>query len=78
METIKIAPSLNEIIVTKNGFKTDFAGGITYDADFSKIIKKYDETWLKQQFSAAVAFSSKRWHLENLLNDFFKVEGKIL
>lgn len=74
MKTIKIAPDLDEIIVEANVMRTDFAGGVTYEADG---LNKYDERFLKESFQAAIAMAGKRWVLEQVLNAHFHLDGKI-
>lgn len=74
MKTIQIAPRMDEIQVQGNEIRTDFAGGVTYTAEG---LRKYRDEYLKDAFRQAIALCSKRWQIEQLLNDFLHLEGKI-
>lgn len=74
MKTIKIAPEMDEIQVSANEVRTDFAGGIVYRAEG---LNKYKEEYIKEAFMSAVAIVGKRWHLEQLLNDFLGLQGHV-
>ena len=65
---------MEEIVVTDNSISTTFQGGITYTADG---LNKYKENYLKQCFATAIAFASKRWQLEEMLNNHLNLNGKI-
>lgn len=75
MKTIKIAPDLDEIFVEGNTVKTDFAGGITYQAEG---LQHYKEDYLKQVFQYAIGFASNRWQLEQSLDNCLHLNGKII
>ena len=75
MKTIKIAPNLDEIFVEGNTIKTDFAGGIAYQAEG---LQHYKEDYLKQVFQCAIGFASTRWQLEQALDNFLHLNGKII
>lgn len=74
MERIKIAPDLDEIFVEGNVMRTDFASGITYTAEG---LDNYKPEYLKEVFRAAIAIAGKHWILEDYLNNFLHLEGKI-
>ena len=74
VKKIQIAPYPEEITVSGNEMKTAFAGGITYKADG---LDKFDENFLKGVFSAAIAISGRRWHLQHILNDKLNLDGVI-
>lgn len=73
-KTIQIAPYDHEIKVEGDVVSTEFAGGIKYTA---KGLSEYDENDIKKCFSTAIAMASKRWQLEMMLNECFKLNGKI-
>lgn len=75
MKTIKIAPDLDEIFVEGNTIKTDFAGGITYQAEG---LQHYKEDYLKQVFQCAIGFASRRLQLEQALDNCLHLNGKII
>lgn len=75
--TIKIAPDLDEINVTDSAISTDWNGGISYNCDTTRLRGVYTEQALKCAFQQAIALSSKHWQVERLLNDYFRIEGKI-
>ena len=77
METIKIAPDLNEIKIDDKNISTEWNGGITYTGDIASIRKAYKDDWIIKQFQTAIALCSKPWQLERILNDYFKIDGKI-
>jgi hypothetical protein len=74
MVRIKIAPDLDEIFVEGNVMRTDFASGITYTAEG---LDNYKPEYLKEVFQTAIAMAGKRWILEDCLNNFLHLEGKI-
>lgn len=74
MKTIQIAPHMNEIEVNGNQIHTNFAGGVTYTAEG---LEKYKDEFLKDAFRQAIALCSKRWQIEELLNDFLHLDGKV-
>lgn len=74
---ISIAPSMDEIEVNDNGISTDWNGGIFYEADMTQLFDTYSERALKSAFQQAIALSSKPWQIERLLNEYFKIYGKI-
>lgn len=72
IETIKIAPDLEEINVDGCVIATDFNGmHIQYTCE-----RKWEPNSLKKCFQTAIALSSKIWQLENLMN-MCKVKGKL-
>lgn len=73
-KAIQIAPYSNEITIDGNTMHTDFAGGITYTAEG---LDQYEHESLKECFSTAIALCSKRWQLEQVLNETLKLNGKI-
>lgn len=77
MKTIKIAPDLDEITIDDEKIHTDWNGGITYKGNIAAIRKAFKDDWLKSQFQQAIALVSKPWQLENILNNFFQIEGKV-
>ena len=74
MKTIKIAPYPNEIEVGANYVKTEWNGGIRYEAEG---LDQYEEESLKQCFSTAIAMSSKPWQLERMLNECLGLNGRV-
>ena len=74
IKKIQIAPYPDEITLSGNEIRTDFAGGITYKADG---LEKYDQDFLKEAFSTAIAVSGRRWYLEKVLNDYLHLKGTI-
>lgn len=79
-EVIKIAPDKEEITITDTAITTEWNGGITYQlskADMSYLRQTYTEYGLKSAMQQAIALSSKPWQAERLLNDYFRVEGRI-
>lgn len=77
METIKIAPDLNEIKIDDKSISTEWNEGITYTGDIASIRKAFKDDWIIKQFQTAIALCSKPWQLECILNDYFKIDGKI-
>ena len=75
METIKIAPSHDEVIIEGNEVRTDFAGGIVYRAEG---LGKFKDEYIKASFCTAIALASKKWQLEDILNSHFCLNGEIL
>lgn len=73
--TIKIAPSDEEIVITGDEIRTDFAGGIVYRA---RGLGKYREEYLKWMFASAIAMSSYKDQVCELLNLELHLKGKIL
>lgn len=73
-KSIQIAPYADEISVSGNEMRTDFAGGIVYRAEG---LNRYEENSLKECFSMAIALCSKRWQLEELLNRHLQLKGVI-
>lgn len=71
---IKIAPDIHEIKVRGNKVHTDFAGGITYQAEG---LQNYKAKYVKECFQAAIALSSKRHQIEWTMNEHLKLQGKI-
>lgn len=76
-KTIKIAPDLDEITIDDERIHTDWNGGITYKGNIAAIRKAFKDDWIIKQFQTAIAMVSKLWQLERLLNDYFKIEGKV-
>lgn len=72
--TIQIAPYDDEITISGNTVSTEFAGGIKYIAEG---LDRFKEEVVKRAFSTAIAIASKRWHLEEMLNEYFKLDGKV-
>lgn len=77
MKSIKIAPSIDEIVVTDTEISTDWNGGNKYSGEIAELRKIYKDDWMKKQFATAIAFTSHPWQLERLLNDYFGINGKI-
>lgn len=75
IKSIKIAPDIEEITIEGDVMHTDFAGGITYTAEGMGLM--YKDTFLKCAFQEAIALASKRWILEQCLNDYLHLNGKI-
>lgn len=75
--TIKIAPDLDEIKLDDEKIHTDWNGGITYSGPIGKLRKIFQDSWIIKQFQTAIALCSKYWQVERLLNDYFKIKGKI-
>lgn len=73
-KTIQIAPYDHEIKVEGDVVSTEFAGGIKYTA---KGLSQFEVEKIKRCFSMAIAMASKRWQLEMMLNECFKLNGKI-
>ena len=76
-KTIKIAPDLDEITIDDEKIHTDWNGGITYSGPIKKLREIFQDSWIIKQFQTAIALTSKVWQAERLLNDYFKIEGKI-
>lgn len=74
MKTIQIAPYSHEIEVGANYVKTEWNGGIRYEAEG---LDQYEEESLKQCFSTAIAMSSKPWQLERMLNECLGLNGRV-
>lgn len=74
VETIKIAPSDDEITISKNEIRTDFAGGIVYRA---RGLNKYAEDYLKWVFASCIAMHGKRWVIEEMMNKELNLKGTI-
>ena len=74
VKTIQIAPYPNEIEVGVNYVKTEWNGGIRYEAEG---LDQYEEESLKQCFSTAIAMSSKPWQLERMLNECLGLKGVV-
>ena len=75
--TIKIAPDLDEIYINDEKIVTEWNGGIEYSGPIGKLREIFKDDWIKKQFQTAIAICSKYWQIERLLNDYFKIEGKI-
>ncbi len=78
---IEIAPGIENISVTETSITTEWNGGITYEVGkpiMDRLKEIYTENNLKDSMNQAIAFSSKPWQLERLLNDYFGVKGKIV
>lgn len=78
--TIKIAPDMDEVRITETSLTTDWNGGVSYEvskADMSYLRQMFTEYALKSALRQAIALSSKPWQAERLLNDYFRVEGRI-
>ena len=76
-KTIKIAPDLDEITLDDEKIHTDWNGGITYSGPIGKLREIFKDDWIIKQFQTAIAITSKSWQLERILNDYFKIEGKV-
>lgn len=72
--TVQIAPYDDEITISGNTVSTEFAGGIKYTA---KGLELFKEEVVKSAFSVAIAMASKRWELEEFLNEYFRLDGKV-
>lgn len=77
METIKIAPDLDEIKIDDKSISIEWNRGITYTGDIALIRKAFKDDWIIKQFQTAIALCSKPWQLERILNYYFKIDGKI-
>ena len=75
--TIKIAPDLDEIYINDEKIVTEWDGGIEYSGPIGKLREIFKDDWIIKQFQTAIAITSKPWQLERILNDYFKIEGKI-
>lgn len=75
MKTIQIAPYSHEVEVGANYVKTEWNGGIRYEAEG---LDRYKEDYLKQCFSTAIALSSKKWQLERIMNECLNLNGRVL
>ena len=75
MKEVKIAPTLNEIEVGVDYVETKWNNGIRYEA---KGLNRYKDEYLKECFSMAIAMCGKRWVLEELLNNVFRLDGKVM
>ena len=71
METIKIAPDLEEIVVSDTAVSTEWNGGICYIAE----LKALRETMGAVAFQTAIALSSKQWQVADALNRYFHIDG---
>lgn len=77
---IEIAPGIENISLTETSITTEWNGGITYEVGKSvmKRLKEiYTEEHLKSLMNQAIAFSSKPWQIEWMLNEYFGIKGKI-
>ena len=75
MKTIKIAPNAEEVFVEGNEVRTDFAGGIVYRAN--GLTERFKESFIIECFRYAIALSSKRWQLQEILNNHFQLDGVV-
>lgn len=74
VKTIQIAPYSHEIEVGANYVKTEWNGGIRYEAEG---LDMYKEDYLKRCFSTAIAMSDRRWQLERILNECLGLKGVV-
>ena len=74
VKTIQIAPYTHEIEVGANYVKTEWNGGIRYEAEG---LDQFEEESLKQCFSTAIAMSGRRWQLERMLNECLGLNGRV-
>lgn len=72
--TIQIAPGDSEITIEGSTVSTSFAGGIKYTAQGLEYFK---EAVVRAAFRTAIAISCKPWQVEEALNDFFRLKGKV-
>lgn len=72
--TVQIAPYPEEVTISGNTVSTEFAGGIKYTAEG---LEHFKEEVVKSAFSVAIAVASKRWELEEMLNEYFRLDGKV-
>lgn len=76
-KTITISPSLAEIQLKKNVVSTTFNGlRIEYTMPEDRYLEK-NPLELKMALKDAIAISSKLYHPEEILNDFFKWDGTL-
>lgn len=73
-KTIKIAPDLEEVTVSGDSVTTSFAGGITYTAPG---LGNYKDEYIRANFRAAIALSSKTWQIKALMDKHLNLEGTI-
>ena len=74
IKTIKIAPSIDEVVLCGDELRTDWNGGIVYRADG---LSQYEEESLKRAFCTGIALSSRPWQLERLMNDCLGLKGVV-
>lgn len=72
---IKIAPDLEEIVVSDTAISTEWNGGICYKADLKAIRAKMGDSNLKTAFQTAIALSSKHWQVAEALNRYLHLKG---
>lgn len=77
METIKIAPDLEEIVVSDMAVSTEWNGGICYIADLKALRETMGDRNIAVAFQTAIALSSKQWQVANALNRYFHIDGHI-
>lgn len=77
---IEIAPGIENISLTETSITTEWNGGITYEVGklaMKRLKEIYTEEHLKSSMNQAIAFSSKPWQVEWMLNEYFGIKGKI-
>ena len=72
---IKIAPDLDEIVVSDTAISTEWNYGICYKADLKAVRAKMGDRSLKVAFQTAIALSSKQWQVADVLNRYLHLEG---
>ena len=75
METIKIAPDLEEIVVSDTAISTEWNGGICYKADLKAKREKMGDRNIAVAFQTAIALCSKQWQVADALNRYFHIDG---
>lgn len=78
MKSIQIAPSKEEVFFNESNstIYTNFAGGITYQAE--RMFDIYTRDYLCECFQTGIALCSKREQLEWLMNKHLNLQGIIL
>jgi len=77
IRTISIAPRPDEIEVTDMEISTTWNGGIRYTGNIAALRQKYGDDNLRSAFQQAIGMSSKPWQMERLLDNYFKINGKV-
>lgn len=76
-KSITLSPALSEVKIKKNVVSTDFNGmHIEYTMPEDRYLEK-NPIEVRKALRDAIALSSKLYHPEELLNDFFKWDGTL-
>lgn len=76
----QIAPKREEVKLTESAITTDWNGGITFEcgeAGMRALLCKYNPDYIRDVFIGAIAMSSKRWQVKELISRTLEVDGEI-